>query len=134
MTNTHMAHVLAATLVLLYAMVAADAASLPVSELGKCRGERQCRVLNATELGKLRGGYTFMTTGGPVELNFGIVRVVYINNELVALTQLVLPDVMKSIAGGTLSAAQIQSLNSVLSGAAAPIVPATTNAASNGAA
>jgi hypothetical protein len=124
MTKKRIAHALA-FLMSLCAVTGADGATVQVSELGQCRAEKQCRILSSSELGRLRGGYTFMSTGGPLELSFGIARVVYVNNEMVAITQLVLPEVMKSISGGTLSIAQIQSLNSVLTGET-PLRPSAT--------
>jgi hypothetical protein len=54
-----------------------------------CIAKRECRQVTQPELTRLRGGFTIMTGGAPVEFTFGISQAVFINNELVAVTQIV---------------------------------------------
>lgn len=86
-----------------------------------CRARVECRRLNNLELGRLRGGFTFLSQGAPLHVSFGIAQAVVINDELVAVTQLTIPQINKVVASfsptavdlGALAAA-LQSANSVL--------------------
>jgi hypothetical protein len=51
--------------------------------------KRECRLVSGPELARLRGGFTFTTGRGPVEFTFGIAQAVFINDQLVAVTQVV---------------------------------------------
>jgi hypothetical protein len=91
-----------------------EAASAQFDIWGNCRMEGQCRRLGDAELGQMRGGFSFITALGSIELSFGITQVVYVNNELVAVTQLVLPNLAQAIGTAKLSAPQIQALSAAL--------------------
>lgn len=54
-----------------------------------CIAQRECRQVTQKELTRLRGGFTLMTRGGSVEFTFGISQAVFVNNQLVAVTQIV---------------------------------------------
>ena len=95
------------------------AASLSAANAGSnsfemCRAQRQCRVLSHSELDRLRGGFSIMSVNGPLEITFGITQMAFVNNQLVAYTQLVLPGVGQAINGLTANAAQLQALNAAL--------------------
>jgi hypothetical protein len=104
-----------------------------------CSAQKQCRQLSRAELGRLRGGLSYMGADSAIQLTFGITQVVYVNDELVALTQLLLPAVNQALGAGTSSAPQMQILNSAppsgqatpppTSVSAAPAVGARTSAA-----
>lgn len=89
-----------------------------------------CRLLSQAELDRLRGGFTVMGPNGPINMTFGISQVVYINNQLVAATQLVLPDIVQAFNNGGFSAAQIKALNDSLNSGA--IAAASAPAAASG--
>jgi len=86
----------------------------------KCRTQKECRLVSQAELGQLRGGFSLSTAGGSIELSFGIVQAVFINNQLVALTQLLGPGAGQAITLAP-SAAQMQALNAALQGRASAI-------------
>lgn len=90
-----------------------------------CSAQKQCRQLSHAELGQLRGGLSYMGANSAMELTFGITQVVYVNNELVALTQLLLPSVKQALGDRTPSASQLQTLNSALPGGQTTPQPAS---------
>ena len=91
----------------------------------KCTLERQCRRVSAAELGRMRGGFSFTSANGLVEITFGISQVAYVNNPLVALTQLMLPggvaalNVLSGAAGQQI--VQGNALAAVSSGTTVPV-------------
>lgn len=100
-----------------------------------CRAQSQCRVLSHAELDRLRGGFSIMGVNGPLEITFGITQMAFVNNQLVAYTQLVLPDVGQAISAVTANAAQLQALNAALqSSVATALSSSATTAASSSAA
>jgi hypothetical protein len=98
----------------------------------KCRTQKECRLVSQTELGQLRGGFSLSTAGGSIEMSFGIVQAVFINNQLVALTQLLGPGAGQVITLAP-SAAQMQALNAALQGRASAVPLASFNASGAGA-
>lgn len=92
-----------------------------------CRAQKHCRPLSAAELDRLRGGMSFMTPIGSIEITFGITQAVYINNKLVALTQLVGPGAGQTFGTLTPSPSQLQALNAALQGA--PVTPLSSSTA-----
>ena len=54
-----------------------------------CVAQRECRVVSQRELDRLRGGFSFSTAGGSIEFTFGIAQAVFVNDQLVAVTQIV---------------------------------------------
>ena len=110
------------------------AAGLETYTFETCHLQGACRLLSQAELDRLRGGFTAMGPNGPINMTFGISQVVYINNQLVATTQLVLPDIAQAFNNGGFSAAQIaqiKALNDSLNSGA--IAAATTRAAASAA-
>jgi len=79
-----------------------------------CSAQKQCRKLSHAELGRLRGGLSVSGANSAMQLTFGITQVVYVNDEVVALTQLLLPAVNQALGAGTPSAPQLQTRNSAL--------------------
>jgi hypothetical protein len=65
------------------------AAERPAYSFETCVAKRECRQVSQKELTRLRGGFTVMTRGGLVEFTFGISQAVFVNNQLVAVTQIV---------------------------------------------
>jgi hypothetical protein len=62
---------------------------------------------------RVRGGFTVSTANGMLELSIGITRAVALNNQLVALSQVVLPDaaspqatLLATVPGATVNVAQ----------------------------
>jgi hypothetical protein len=117
----------AATLSLLFA-VPVGAATLGSPGFETCRAQKECRRLNQAELDRLRGGLSFMSAMGPVEITFGITQAVYINNQLVALTRLVGPGAGQTIGTLTPSSTQAQALNAALQGATVTPLPTSGGA------
>ena len=107
------------------------AAGLETYTFETCYLRGACRLLSQAELDRLRGGFTAMGPYGPINMTFGISQVVYINNQLVAATQLVLSDVVQAFNNGGFSAAQIKALNDSLNSGA--IAAASARAAASGA-
>ena len=69
-----------------------------------CRTGIDCRRVSVAELDHLRGGFTFTNGRTPLHVSFGIAQAVVVNDELVAVTQLRLPDVgtlLASFSAGT---------------------------------
>jgi len=62
------------------------------TDLDMCSTQKQknCRRVSLAELDRMRGGMVLMSSIGPIEVTFGISQAVYVNNKLVALTQLVI--------------------------------------------
>lgn len=106
------------------------AAGLETYTFETCYLRGACRLLSQAELDRLRGGFTAMGPNGPINMTFGISQVVYINNQLVAATQLVLPDILQAFNNGGFSAAQIKALNDSLNSGA--IAAASAHAAASG--
>ncbi|MGH8729780.1 MAG: hypothetical protein ACREV9_16855 [Burkholderiales bacterium] len=52
------------------------------------------------ELDKLRGGLTLPTSAGQLNLSFGIERMVVINDELIAVTQMLIPELTSAMRKG----------------------------------
>ncbi len=92
------------------------AAGLQSPGFDTCRAQKDCRRLGPAELDRLRGGMSFMSSIGPIEVTFGITQAVYINNKLVALTQLVGTGPGQAVSTVTPSPAQTQALNAALQG------------------
>lgn len=69
------------------------AMAMPSSyEYADCLRALDCRRLDSVELDHMRGGFSFMSGSSELELRIGISRAVFINDQLVAVTQdLVLP-------------------------------------------
>ena len=82
----------------LFVPFATGAAPLRASDLDMCHAQRQidCRRVSLAELDRLRGGMVLMTSIGPIEVTFGVTQAVYINNKLVAVTQLVMTPAVNS--------------------------------------
>ncbi|MCW5622564.1 MAG: hypothetical protein KIS79_15755 [Burkholderiales bacterium] len=89
-----------------------------------CRARIECRRLNNLELNRLRGGFTFLTHGAPLHVSFGIAQAVVINDELVAVTQLTIPQLDNKVIASfspisvdlSALAAALKSASSVLPG------------------
>jgi hypothetical protein len=111
------------------------AAGIDTHTFESCRLQGACRLLSKAELDTLRGGFTVMGPWGPINMSFGISQVVYVNNQLVAMTQLVLPDIVQAFNSGGFTAAQIKAMNdslnsgAIAAGAASARAAASTTAA-----
>lgn len=57
-----------------------------------CQWNRQCLKISDPELARIRGGFSVDTPAGRLEIAIGITRAVAINEQLVAVSHLVLPD------------------------------------------
>lgn len=64
----------------------------------QCAREGGCRKAAEAELDRIRGGFVVDTPVGRLEIAIGITRAVAVNDQLVAVSQLVLPDVAHIIA------------------------------------
>src|SRR5215471_4431402 len=116
--------VASATLALLFPLIT-EAATLQPTDLDMCRAQKQkdCRLVSLAELDRMRGGMLLMTSIGPIEVTFGVTRAVYVNNKLVAVTQLFMTPTANTPAP-TLS--QMQAASAALQSAlAAPQSPST---------
>lgn len=88
-------------------MLSACAFASPAARAGifdDCRTGTDCRRVSFAELDHLRGGFTFTNGRSPLHVSFGIAQAVVVNDELVAVTQLRLPDVgtlLASFSAGT---------------------------------
>ena len=111
-----------------------EAAGVDINTFESCRLQGACRLLSKAELDMLRGGFTVMGPGGPINMSFGISQVVYINNQLVAMTQLVLPDIVQAFNSGGFTAAQIKAMNDSLNAGAIAAGAASARAAAGSAA
>jgi len=109
--------VVTVTLALLFPL-AAGAATPWLPDLDMCRAQKQkdCRRLSVAELDRMRGGMLLMTSIGPIEVTFGITQAIYINNKLVAVTQLVMTPIANI---PTPSLSQMQAANAALQSAPA---------------
>ncbi len=84
------------------AMTSLSVAALPSYDFGDCLRALDCRRLDAAELDRMRGGFSFMTGSSELQVSIGISRAVFINDQLVAVTQdLVLPT-LQELRNGTL--------------------------------
>jgi len=79
-----------------------------------CRQRTECRRVSGAELDHLRGGFTFTNGRSPLHVSFGIAQAVVVNDELVAVTQLRLPDLGKMIASFSANAVDLSALANAL--------------------
>ena len=61
----------------------------PDFDMCSAQKPKDCRRVSVAELDRMRGGMLLMTSIGPIEVTFGVTQAVYINNKLVAVTELV---------------------------------------------
>jgi len=85
--------------------------------LDQCGVPGECRRVSALELDRLRGGFTFANGGSPLHVSFGIAQAVVINNELIAVTQLTVPELGKAIASFSARAIDLTTLAAALKSA-----------------
>lgn len=57
-----------------------------------CVQEHRCRLLSIADLARIRGGFAVQTPTGELQIAIGITRAVSVNGQLVATSQLVLPN------------------------------------------
>src|SRR5690606_24460533 len=69
-----------------------------------CPREIECRRANDAELESIRGGFSLNTPAGRLEINIGITRTVEVNDRVVAVSRLVLPDLTRILAAARSSA------------------------------
>lgn len=74
------------------------AAPVGAYDYEQCTQERQCRRASDGELDEMRGGFSIDTAVGRLEIAIGITRAVSVNEQLVAVSQLVLPDANQIVA------------------------------------
>jgi len=67
----------------------AGAAERLIYRFDTCVAQRECRVVSRLELDRLRGGFSLTTAAGTVQFTFGIAQAVFVNDQLVAMTQIV---------------------------------------------
>ncbi len=79
-----------------------------------CRQRTECRRVSVAELDHLRGGFTFTNGRSPLHVSFGIAQAVVVNDELVAVTQLRLPDLGTLIASFSANAVDLSALANAL--------------------
>ena len=128
--ETALGRAIAVTLSLTFtAPLGAIAADSGPYSFDTCSVQKQCRLLSHAELERLRGGLSYMGANSALQFTFGITQVVYVNNEMVALTQLLLPSVNQALGAGTPSASQLQTLNSALPSGQATLPPSSASAA-----
>lgn len=72
--------------------IAMPASAQYVKDQSACQWNRQCLKIGDPELALIRGGFAIDTPAGRLEIAIGITRAVAINGQLVAVSQLVLPD------------------------------------------
>lgn len=78
--------------------VAAPAAASSDHLFRSCTPQKECRQLAEPELDRIRGGFAIKTPAGTLDISIGITRAVAVNGQLVALSQLVLPDASQIVA------------------------------------
>jgi len=64
----------------------------------QCAHERQCRIASDAELDQMRGGFTVDTSLGTLDIAIAITRQVAVNGQLVAVSQLVVPNASSLVA------------------------------------
>lgn len=82
-------------------------AGLPASLLAQttldeqpiCLPQAPCRVVSEAELDELRGGFHADTPAGGLRIGIGITRAVAVNDQLVAVSQLTIPDLVAAARG-----------------------------------
>ena len=95
----------------------------PDFDMCSAQKQKHCRRVSVAELDRMRGGMLLMTSIGPIEVTFGVTQAVYVNNKLVALTQLVIAPTVNTPKP---SLPQIQAASAALQSAlAAPQSPST---------
>lgn len=101
----------------------------------QCTQDRQCRKASDPELDGIRGGFSIDTPAGRLEIAIGITRAVAVNDQLVAVSQLVLPDVSQIIAAAR-AQAEVAKASGTAAGqaAAAAAAQAAAQAIANAAA
>lgn len=77
------------------------AATLPSYDFGACTDAFDCRRLSAAELDRMRGGFSFMNGSSELQISIGISRAVFINDELVAVTQQLVLPTLQQLRDGT---------------------------------
>lgn len=89
-----------------------------------CALEAHCRPAAEAELDRVRGGFITDTRTGRLEVGIGITRAVSVNDRLVAVSHIVLPDIAQIIATARSAAGRALAQNAALAalsaGAAAP--------------
>jgi hypothetical protein len=93
-----------------------------------CIAKHECRLVSHTELARLRGGFTFTTGGAPVEFTFGIAQAVFVNDQLVAITQVV-SELGQTIARLAPGAVRVEVLTAALQSASMAVGSSTAAAA-----
>jgi len=101
----------------------------------QCTQDGLCRKASNPELDHIRGGFSIDTPTGRLEIAIGITRAVAVNDQLVAVSQLVLPDVSQIIAAAR-AQAEVAKTSGMAAGqaAAAAASQAATQALANAAA
>jgi len=109
--------VVSAALALLFPLTTGAATPRP-PDLDMCSTQRQkdCRRVSLAELDRMRGGMVLMTSIGPIEVTFGVTQAVYINNKLVAVTQLVMTPSQSRVANAALRSSPATSTTSTGTG------------------
>ncbi len=82
--------------------------------LDDCMPRSECRRVSGAELDRLRGGFTFTKGGARLQVTFGIAQAVVINDELVAVTQLRLPDLGTTLASFSPKSVDLSALAAAL--------------------
>lgn len=67
-------------------------AAEPPSELALCEPQEPCRTASHAELDALRGGFSMQTERGHLRVGIGITRSVAVNDRVVAVSELTIPD------------------------------------------
>jgi hypothetical protein len=79
-----------------------------------CGLEADCRPAAEAELGRVRGGFITDTRTGRLEVSIGITRAVSVNDRLVAVSHIVLPDIAQIIATARSAAGRALAQNAAL--------------------
>ncbi len=87
----------------------------------QCAQDGLCRKASNPELDHIRGGFSIDTPTGRLEIAIGITRAVAVNDQLVAVSQLVLPDVSQIIAAAR-AQAEVAKTSGLAAGQAAAAV------------
>jgi len=103
-------------------------AATPPDAFELCAHELQCRIAGDDELDRIRGGFTIDTGLGRLEIGIGITRAVAVNDRLVAVSHLVLPDVSQIVAAAR-TQADVARAGGMASGQAAVAAAAQAAAA-----
>ena len=116
--------VVSATLAMLFPLTTSAATPRPL-DFDMCHAQKQkdCRRVTVAELDRMRGGMLLMTSIGPIEVTFGVTQAVYINNKLVAVTQLFMTPPANTLAP---SLSQMQAANVLQSASGAVHAPSTS--------